>query len=68
MTSLCTWSKRKFKNVSWKIEKIRKKLALLQERNVDNIEIRQTMDQMNTSVSRRDDVVTTVSHLMAEGR
>jgi hypothetical protein len=54
--------------VSWKIEKIRKKLALLQERNADNIEIRQTMDQMNTSVSRRDDVVTTVSHLMAEGR
>mgnify|MGYP003702993397 CR=1 FL=1 len=68
MTSLCTWSKRKFKNVSWKIEKIRKKLALLQERNADNIEIRQTMDQMNTSVSRRDDVVTTVSHLMSEGR
>lgn len=54
MGALRTWSKVKFKNVGKELEKTRKQLAGLIERNADRKEIRQAIDRMNELLYREE--------------
>lgn len=54
MGALRTWSKVKFKNVGKELEKTRKQLAGLIERNADRKEIRQATDRMNELLYREE--------------
>lgn len=54
MGALRTWSKVKFKNVRKELEKTRKQLAGLIERNADRKEIRQATDCMNELLYREE--------------
>lgn len=54
MGALQSWSKVKFKNIGRELEKARKHLAMLMERNADSREIRQALDRMNELLYREE--------------